>query len=90
MSALPQHLERQVAGAAAEIQPKSWDPTRTRPHQGDSFTTPGFVDVQREQMVQQIIARSYGGKHLANLPGFRTQHADRPEERLGRRTEGHL
>ena len=61
--------QQQIARPAAEIQDARAGHGEDRPHALDGAAAPGAVDVEREQMIQQIVAPRHGGEHAANRAG---------------------
>src|SRR5271167_2121481 len=63
--------ERHISGTAAEVENLRVGPAQHLGEGARSAVPPHAVNVHREQVVQQIVAWSNGGEHLANGIGSR-------------------
>jgi hypothetical protein len=67
-SRLPNQREGHISGPAAEIKNASGGPGKDMAECTRGTTPPQTVHVQRQHMIQQVVARRDGGEHFAHGP----------------------
>jgi hypothetical protein len=68
----PAHLQTQITGSAAKIQAKGMIRVQLFLQSAHSLFPPVFINMERKEVIQEIIARSYGRKHILDLSSFGT------------------